>query len=268
MCSSLTCVATFIDPFCAQIRFFSQMEVHRRIAIGRLLNIEYFAIPGTTLFQEGDPGDKFYMLVEGRIGIFKDGKKDAETEEGRRGRQVGAFNESSPYPWFGEMALVDPKNHRSATAIVLEPAKLLSLSRTSFAAFVEIVPTFQQMFATSVVSYTALNKLTKKLKMGEAANKARRAAREAAEDVEVGSILPQTEALAAFDDMIERITPSPSPSHKSPASRDNSPAGRRSFKSQYPQQQPQPQNEFERAHMASIARKPMTASVLSKAGLS
>ena len=97
---------------------------------------------------------------------------------------------------------------------------------------------------------------------------AERAAREAAEDVEVGSILPQTEALAAFDDMIERITPSPSPSHKSPASRDNSPAGRRSFKSQSPQQQPQPQNEFERAHMASIARKPMTASVLSKAGLS
>ena len=47
----------------SKIRFFSLLDVARRNAIGALLEIEYIST-GSTVFQEGGPGDKFYMCVQ------------------------------------------------------------------------------------------------------------------------------------------------------------------------------------------------------------
>ena len=256
------------------------------------MSIEYHPIPGTNIFAEGDPGDKFYVLIEGRVGIYKtfSEKPEGKEQPGEAPRPVteavnleqqqqqqqpeyliGEFGIETQYPWFGEMALADHRNVRSARATVLEPAKLLSLDRANFAAFLQVVPNFAQMFSTSLSSYTALNQITRIIRKGEEGRKARKAAREAAEEAELGALLPQTDApsqmrqrtpggsfhvSSALDQVDDIIGPG--------GGRDSPTAERPSFSSSskrlsaIPAQLPPPevQNEFERAHRESLARRP------------
>lgn len=76
---------------------------------------------------------------------------------------LGEFTPQHAYPWFGEMALLS-KRGREGTAVSIERSKLLVLERCNFTKFLHVVPTFTQMFATSVTSYTTLNKLQKSIR--------------------------------------------------------------------------------------------------------
>jgi CRP/FNR family transcriptional regulator, cyclic AMP receptor protein len=73
---------------------------------------------GETLFREGDPGDRLYVVVEGKTRIS---------------RQVAGMGEEAlavlgAGSSFGEMALID-EVPRSADAIVHERCKLLVISK-------------------------------------------------------------------------------------------------------------------------------------------
>jgi len=76
------------------------------------------------LFQQGDPGDAFYMVVEGGIRISR-GEHDLAVLGAREG--------------FGEMAILD-RDTRSATATATVPTTLLRLDRDSFDQVVEQNP--------------------------------------------------------------------------------------------------------------------------------
>ena len=76
------------------------------------------------LFQQGDPGDAFYMVVTGRVAV----------EVGTR--QVASFG---PHEGIGEMALLDGKP-RSATVRATEPTTLLRIDSASFEALVDRTP--------------------------------------------------------------------------------------------------------------------------------
>ena len=58
-------------------------------------------LEGETLFNQGDKGDKAYMIVQGALDVVVDGKK------------VGSMKDGEV---FGEMALI-LKQNRSATII-------------------------------------------------------------------------------------------------------------------------------------------------------
>lgn len=80
---------------------------------------------GTLLFNAGEPGDAMYLIEGGRVRIFirdEDGRDVTLTELAR-----GDF--------FGEMSIIDGKP-RSASALVVEEARLAVLSREDFTAFV------------------------------------------------------------------------------------------------------------------------------------
>ena len=100
-----------------KVSFFASLNQTTRLAVARLLEIEYVD-RGTVIFSEGSPGDKFYVLNEGRIGIYEGmgrwhvdalgvGRfvqaESAPAEE--KLRLLGEFRPDHPYPWFGEMAL-------------------------------------------------------------------------------------------------------------------------------------------------------------------
>lgn len=185
-----------IGQMLAKIRFFSQLDIVRRHALAALLDIEY--MPSMScVFEEGDPGDKFYMVNEGRVAIYQGSLEYERGEDGehrfpifkrddgaeRGALLLGEFTHDHPYPWFGEMALVSTAS-RSASAMALEPTKVLSLDRSRFAAFISIIPTFTQIFATSTKSYTAINDLQQQINRGKSQNRARLKALEAAEDAE------------------------------------------------------------------------------------
>jgi CRP/FNR family cyclic AMP-dependent transcriptional regulator len=75
----------------------------------------------TVVFFENEEGDSFFMIVDGRIKV---------TILGDDGREV-ILSVLGRGDFFGEMALLD-NEPRSATAIAVEDAELLSLHRNDF----------------------------------------------------------------------------------------------------------------------------------------
>lgn len=76
---------------------------------------------GTRLFQYGDPGDKLYIILEGKVRIS---------------REVGGMGEEAlavlgPGEVFGEMSLLD-ESPRSAGAIAHERCRLLVITKDAF----------------------------------------------------------------------------------------------------------------------------------------
>lgn len=76
------------------------------------------------VFQQGDAGDAFYMVVRGRIRIMR-GSHELAVLGAREG--------------FGEMAILDQET-RSATATAAEPTTLLRIDRDSFDRLIEQNP--------------------------------------------------------------------------------------------------------------------------------
>jgi phosphoserine phosphatase RsbU/P len=82
------------------------------------------------VFFEGEPGDRFYIVLEGRVEVVK----ALGTAEERRLTTRGAGGH------FGEMSLLDPAGLRTATVRTLAPTRLLSLSRGHFKSLLETHP--------------------------------------------------------------------------------------------------------------------------------
>lgn len=80
--------------------------------------------PGTVLFREGDEGQEMYVIQKGTVEISR--KVGGE-------RQVLAI--LPPGEFFGEMAILNSRP-RSATATVIEPARLLVIDGQTFEAMV------------------------------------------------------------------------------------------------------------------------------------
>ena len=74
------------------------------------------AEPGTELCVEGEPGDDFFVIVDGTAEAKVDGDRIAELGPGQ---------------FFGEMALIDG-GHRLATVVATSPMQLLVLGRSDF----------------------------------------------------------------------------------------------------------------------------------------
>jgi signal transduction histidine kinase len=77
--------------------------------------------PGATIFREGEPADRFYIILEGTVEVWKDYGEDARDMIAAHG--VGHL--------FGEMAVVD-ELPRSATVVARDAVRLLSVGREDF----------------------------------------------------------------------------------------------------------------------------------------
>jgi CRP-like cAMP-binding protein len=88
--------------------------------VSRIATEESHAL-GTKIFQHGDPGDKLYIILEGKVRIS---------------REVPGMGEEAlavlgPGAVFGDMALLD-EAPRSADARVHERCRLLALPKDAF----------------------------------------------------------------------------------------------------------------------------------------
>ncbi|HSO00751.1 MAG TPA: cyclic nucleotide-binding domain-containing protein [Candidatus Nanopelagicales bacterium] len=88
--------------------------------ISRVANEESHGL-GTKIFQHGDPGDKLYIIVEGKVRISRD-------IPGMGEEALAILGSGSV---FGEMALLD-EAPRSADARVHERCRLLTVSKDAF----------------------------------------------------------------------------------------------------------------------------------------
>lgn len=105
-----------------RIDWFSTLPLTDLAVIAGQLRVENFA-RDDVLFQRGDPGDAFYILVRGWVNAF------VTSDEG----SMIVLNQFGPGDIFGEMALLDNKP-RSAGIMALTPVEVLTLNRTEFLA--------------------------------------------------------------------------------------------------------------------------------------
>jgi CRP/FNR family cyclic AMP-dependent transcriptional regulator len=75
---------------------------------------------GEVLFREGEPGDTMYVVQSGSVRITKSAKGDE--------KMLAILG---PGEFFGEMAILNAKP-RNATAVVMEPARVLVLGARTF----------------------------------------------------------------------------------------------------------------------------------------
>jgi CRP/FNR family transcriptional regulator/CRP/FNR family cyclic AMP-dependent transcriptional regulator len=96
---------------------------------------EIFDAPAeTTLIRAGEPGDEFFLIVEGTARVHVSAKK-------RLRLRAGDF--------FGEMSLLDGEP-RSATVLAETPLRLLVIGRRNFLDLFEKVPGMTQVLLATL----------------------------------------------------------------------------------------------------------------------
>lgn len=76
---------------------------------------------GHVVFKEGDIGDSFYLIIEGKVRVTK-------TVDGDKIEDVATLKSGD---YFGEMALLDGEP-RSASVVAIEPTKVLEVKNSQF----------------------------------------------------------------------------------------------------------------------------------------
>lgn len=102
------------------VRFFEGLKPAALELIANVA-VEEHHTSGTRLFSHGDPGDRLYLILEGKVRISRELPGMGEEALAVLGHgQV-----------FGEMALLD-ESPRSADAIVHERCRLLAIPKDAF----------------------------------------------------------------------------------------------------------------------------------------
>ncbi len=108
------------SPFLKRVYFLEKLHVSEIDSIARLCIQEKFA-KGSVIFVEGAAADKFYIVMDGEVDVWKD--------YGDHRRRLLASH--GPGHFFGEMALVD-ELPRSATLLARTDTLALSIERDAF----------------------------------------------------------------------------------------------------------------------------------------
>ena len=110
------------------IQFFSDMSKRDLRMVARFAVTKKHG-KGETVIREGTVADTFYIIQKGKVAITK------KFEEGKE--MVLAVHQDGDF--FGEMALLD-QGPRSASAVALESAVLLEISRVDFSILLKKAP--------------------------------------------------------------------------------------------------------------------------------
>lgn len=105
--------------FLEKVSIFEFLSIRELTAIAQITR-ELSYILGTTIFKEGDSGDKMYLVVDGIIDIKKEGDS--------RGVRLARIGRNE---FLGEMALFEKKT-RSATAVATSATRLLEITGFDF----------------------------------------------------------------------------------------------------------------------------------------
>lgn len=110
-----------IQKLLKQIPLFAALESEELAQVQKSLS-DVTVAPGETLFNEGEVGDRFYIVVEGQVEVVK---AIGSTEE----RLLGA---KGPGGYLGEMSLFEPDGRRTASVRSEGGAHLLEMTRNGF----------------------------------------------------------------------------------------------------------------------------------------
>ena len=104
--------------------------VQLRVGKSSGINQEHFE-PGQCIFEQGDLGDRVYIVVRGKAEVVR--KTDMAGDGEQPGEQVIA--DLVPGQYFGEMALLT-RSPRNTTVRCVEPMDVLSIEKGDFSALI------------------------------------------------------------------------------------------------------------------------------------
>ena len=107
-----------------ELPFFSRLSDEELEFISHRIEFELFE-PGEIIFEEHSEGNKFYVIMQGKVRISK--------SVNDRPKTLAILNKND---YFGEIALID-KSPRSATAAAIEPVTALSITDDAFLKLME-----------------------------------------------------------------------------------------------------------------------------------
>lgn len=136
-----------------KVAFFKDLTLGTRETLGAFLQVEYFAGGRQLIFEQGAVADKFYIIVDGKVGVYRrpDGHGGAE-------ECLATYSTHARRPTFGELALWSSKP-RAGSARALEPTTVLVVHAADFDRFLRVVPEFTDVFETYATAYDNLNRI-------------------------------------------------------------------------------------------------------------
>jgi CRP-like cAMP-binding protein len=117
--------------------FFKFLKIEELDLFIKKLKIRYY-LAGDEVVKQGDPGDSFYIIAEGRVDILV-----------RKGFAKKKVAELGPGEFFGEMSLMTHEK-RSATVLVSEKALLFILYKSDFESILLKNPAIAQVLRQAV----------------------------------------------------------------------------------------------------------------------
>jgi CRP-like cAMP-binding protein len=116
-----------VADYLQQVSLFSKCSRRDVSTIAKLTEIERYEA-GATIVEQGTPGSAFYVVLDGRAVVR------------RNGRRSGALG---PGDYFGELALLDPAP-RNADVEALEPTTVARLGVGPFCQMLRDSPTVNE----------------------------------------------------------------------------------------------------------------------------
>ena len=129
-----------------EISLFQNLSLDQLDAVHQITTeVEY--LPDEVIVREGERGDQIYLLLSGRVRIFKGYGSPNEMQ----------LNEQSAVSYFGEMAILDG-GPRAASVVAVEPSHVLLLSGDSLRELLMQMPE---------ISFEIFRVLVSRLRMAE-----------------------------------------------------------------------------------------------------
>ncbi len=116
------------------IPLFSGLTADELLPVGEIAT-EATLASGAVVFEEGDPGERFYVLTSGRVDVLSNGRRLATL---------------GPGECFGEMALLDGTT-RSAAVRAVDDCTVLVMNRSDFLDLLELYPGIARAIAVVLV---------------------------------------------------------------------------------------------------------------------
>lgn len=120
------------------IAIFADLNISELGAIATVTEEEEYP-EQKTIIQEGEPGETVFLIIQGQVGVYKQGDQGQEMQLDTMGKG----------DYFGEMALFE-EMERSATIRSLEPSRFLVLHKQEFNELVREYPRIALQICTAL----------------------------------------------------------------------------------------------------------------------
>ncbi|MBX2996248.1 MAG: cyclic nucleotide-binding domain-containing protein [Bdellovibrionaceae bacterium] len=114
---------------------FKDLSTRELRLVENIVNIRTYR-PGEVVFRQGDAGVGMYIISKGMVNIYTEAVDAATTEVSTS--QVTSLREGD---FFGDLALVDPGNRRSASAVAGEETTLIGFFKPDLIEIADRNPT-------------------------------------------------------------------------------------------------------------------------------